>query len=151
MKIFYVTNRHPCSYNGTSKAKLKFKTDVQTEFRVKYAHLYQNLPEDNKTLKAHIVFLHQFKNIEDTPDADNLSKPLVDAFCGIIYKDDRQVISRKAEILKLQDFDFMTVDATDMPLEIYNDFQKYYLHKSKHIIFYEITEFLPSQIKIGEL
>lgn len=124
---------------------------MQTEFKVKYAHLYQNLPERKNTLKAHIVFLHQINNIHKAPDADNLSKPLVDAFCGIIYEDDRQVISRKAEILKLQDFNFMTVDATDMPLEIYNDFQNYYLHKSKHIIFYEITEFLPSQIKIGEL
>ena len=44
----------------------------------------------------------------------------------IIYEDDKQVIRRTADILKLKDFDFMTVDVTDMPIEIYDDFENFY-------------------------
>lgn len=149
MKVFYVTNRRHCSFNN-KPAKARFIADVQSEFGHKYAHLYSGLPIMDKTLKAHIVYIHQL-NEKDTPDADNLSKPLIDAFCGIIYNDDNQVISRKAEIMELKDFNFMTVDATDMPLEIINDFNDFYIHKEKHILYLGIADFLPSQIKIGEL
>lgn len=150
MKIFYVTNTEPCSYNTkNSKRKQVFKQTVRLEFNSKYSFLYSGLPIKNETLKAHVVLIHQFIP-GSTPDADNLSKPFIDAFCGIIYDDDKQIIRRTADILKLKDFDFMTVDATDMPIEIYDDFQNFYLKKEKTILFFEVAEFLSSQIRIGE-
>ena len=76
----------------------------------------------------------------------NKSKPTV----PIIYEDDKQVIRRTADILKLKDFDFMTVDATDMPIEIYDDFENFYLNNEKTILFFEVGEFSSSQIRIGE-
>lgn len=148
MKVFYVTNAKPCSYNNT-KRRAAFKTTVQSEFNTKYSTLYTGLPIKGTTLKAHVVFIHQLLPGE-TPDADNLSKPLVDAFCNIIYEDDKQVIRRTADILRLKDFDFMTVDATDMPMEIYDDFETFYSNREKSILFFEVGEFLSSQIKIGE-
>ena len=148
MKVFYVTNAEPCSYNNVKKRAV-FKNTVQSEFNTKYARLYTGLPINNKTLKAHVVCIHQLKPYH-TPDADNLSKPFIDAFCGIIYNDDRQVIRRTADILRLNDFDFMTVDATDMPIEIYDDFETFYSNRERSILFFEVGEFLSSQIKIGE-
>ena len=148
MKVFYVTNAEPCSYNNVKKRAV-FKNTVQSEFNTKYARLYTGLPINNKTLKAHVVCIHQLDPFH-TPDADNLSKPFIDAFCGIIYNDDRQVIRRTADILRLNDFDFMTVDATDMPIEIYDDFETFYSNRERSILFFEVGEFLSSQIKIGE-
>ena len=148
MKVFYVTNAEPCSYNNVKKRAV-FKNTVQSEFNTKYARLYTGLPINNKTLKAHVVCIHQL-DPSHTPDADNLSKPFIDAFCGIIYNDDRQVIRRTADILRLNDFDFMTVDATDMPIEIYDDFETFYSNRERSILFFEVGEFLSSQIKIGE-
>ena len=52
--------------------------------------------------------------------------------------------------MKLKDFDFMTVDATDMPIEIYDDFENFYLNNEKTILFFEVGEFSSSQIRIGE-
>ena len=150
MKVFYVTNTEPCSYNTKNKKKKQiFKATVQSEFSTKYSALYKGLPIKEKTLKAHVILIHQLIPGK-TPDADNLSKPFIDAFCGIIYDDDRQIIRRTADILKLKDFDFMMVDATDMPVEIYDDFEKFYLNKENTILFFEVGEFLSSQIKIGE-
>lgn len=148
MKVFYVTNAEPCSYNNT-KRRQAFKTNVQAEFNRKYSMLYTGLPIKEKTLKAHVILIHQLLP-GVTPDADNLSKPFIDAFCGIIYEDDKQVIRRTADILKLKDFDFMTVDATDMPIEIYDDFENFYLNNEKTILFFEVGEFSSSQIRIGE-
>lgn len=137
--------------DGTKNKKRKqaFKETVRSEFNNKYSILYTGLPIKGKTLKAHVVLIHQLIPGE-TPDADNLSKPFIDAFCGIIYEDDKQVIRRTADILKLKDFDFMTVDATDMPIEIYDDFETFYSNKERTILFFEVGEFLSSQIKIGE-
>lgn len=148
MKVFYVTNTKPCSYNN-HRMRARFKSQVQSEFTSKYAKLYSGLPISGTTLKAHVVLIHQLYP-EETPDADNLSKPFIDAFCGIIYNDDRQLIRRTADILKLSDFDFMTVDATDMPIEVYNDFETFYLNKEKTILFYEVGSFLSTEIRIGE-
>ena len=149
MKIFYVTNKKPRSHNR-SGSNIEYKTAIQTEFTQKYAHLYQGLPFTQQTLHTHLVYIHQLRP-GNTPDVDNLSKPIVDSFVGIIYQDDRLIIRRTADILSLKDFDFVTVDATDMPVDIYNDFNDFYLKKEPNILFYEVAEFSPSQIKIGEL
>ena len=149
MKIFYVTNKKPRSHNRNG-SNINYKTDIQTEFVQKYAHLYQGLPITQKTLQAHLVYIHQLRP-GNIPDVDNLSKPIVDSFTGIMYRDDSLIIRRTADILALKDFDFVTVDSTDMPVEIYNDFNNFYLKNEPHILFYEVSEFSPSQIKIGEL
>lgn len=149
MKVFFVTNRKPRSHNGRGSGDV-YKDNLKNDFLTKYAHLYQGLPISNKTLQAHVVFLHQFRK-GNIPDADNVSKPVVDAFSGVIYEDDNLIIRRTADILSLNDFDFVTVDATDMPDKIYDDFNNYYLNGEKNIIFYEVSEFSPSQIKIGEV
>lgn len=42
-----------------------------------------------------MVYIHQQRQ-GCIPDVDNLSKPIVDAFSGVIYEDDSQVIRRSA-------------------------------------------------------
>lgn len=128
----------------------KYKADIQDEFIQKYAHLYQDLPITQNTLQAHLVYIHQLRP-GNIPDIDNLSKPIVDSFIGIIYQDDSLILRRTADILTLKDFDFVTVDATDMPIEIYNDFNDFYLKNEPHILFFEVANFSSQQIKIGEL
>ncbi len=149
MNIYYVTNKQPKSHNksGSSQAN---KAVFAGEFQQKYAHLYVGLPISKKTLQSNIVYIHQLKQ-GCVPDVDNLSKPIVDAFCGVIYDDDKQIIRRSANIMELKDFDFVCVDATSMPYEIYEAFNNYYEAQETSILFFEVGEFDVSQIKIGEL
>ena len=149
MKVFYVTNKKPRSHNKNGSSD-SYKKGLQDEFQSKYAHLYQDLPIKNTTLQARIICIHQFQK-GCVPDVDNISKPIVDSFTGIIYEDDKLIIRRIADILERKDFKMMMFEATSMPLEIYQAFETYYSNNEKHIIFYEVTDFLPSQIKIGEL
>ena len=147
--IYYVTNKKPLSHNKSGSAE-KYKCKFREEFNDKYAHLYEELPIVNKTLKSNIVYIHQLRN-GCIPDVDNLSKPIVDTFTGVIYEDDKLIIKRSASIIALKDFDFVSVDATYMPVEIFEAFNNYYISKEENIIYFEVGEFDASQIKIGEL
>lgn len=149
MNIYYVTNKKPLSHNQKGKND-KYKEAFRNEFRLLYAHLYEGLPIKTKTLQSNIVYIHQLRQ-GCVPDVDNLSKPIVDAFTGVIYEDDKQIIRRSANIIELKDFDFVAVDATNMPVEILDAFENYYENKESNIIYFEVGEFDASQIRIGEL
>lgn len=83
MPIFYVTNKKPLSYNKKGPNE-KYKQEFRDEFTNKYSMLYQNLPIEKDKLQSCIVYIHQLKP-GCIPDVDNLSKPIVDSFSGIIY------------------------------------------------------------------
>lgn len=149
MNIYYVTNKKPLSHNQKGKND-QYKQSFRDEFVTTYAHLYTGLPIENKTLQSNIVYIHQLRK-GCIPDVDNLSKPIVDAFTGVMYEDDKQIIRRSANIIALKDFDFIAVDATNMPAEILDAFENYYENKETNIIYFEVGEFDASQIRIGEL
>lgn len=148
MPIYYVTNKRPLSHNKRGSDS-KYKQSFQDEFRDKYAKLYTGLPMENDKLQSCVVYIHQLRP-GNIPDVDNLSKPIVDAFTGVIYQDDCQIIKRGAIILELKDFDFVTVDATNMPLEVYEAFNTYYENREQHIILFEVDIVTLETIKIGE-
>lgn len=151
MSIYYVTNKKPLSHNKRGSND-RYKIEFQNEFNEKYAHLYTeySLPLSEGTLKSCIVYIHQCRP-GTIPDVDNLSKPIVDAFTGIIYEDDGLIVKRSAVILKLADFDFSTVDATDMPLEILEAFDEYYTNKEENIILFGVDTIELNTIKVGEI
>lgn len=149
MNIYYVTNKKPLSHNKKGKSD-QYKQAFRNEFATTYAHLYSGLPIRDKTLQSNIVYIHKLQR-GCIPDVDNLSKPIVDAFTGVMYEDDRQIIRRSANIIALKDFDFIAVDATNMPPEILAAFEEYYENKESNIIYFEVGEFDASQIRIGEL
>lgn len=148
MPIYYVTNKKPLSHNkgGSNKA---YKQTLRDEFAEKYASLYNDLPIQKDKLQSNIVYIHQVKS-ECIPDVDNLSKPIVDAFSGVMYRDDSQIIKRSASRLKRSEFQFVTIDATNIPAEIYNDLMEYYNNKETHIVFYEVDKISLDTIKVGE-
>ena len=149
MTVYYVTNKKPLSHNK-SASREKYKQSFRDEFNSKYAKLYNGLPIKNDRLQSIIVYIHQLKP-GHIPDVDNLSKPIVDAFSGVIYIDDRQIIKRSAIILELKDFDFITVDATNMPSEIFDDFITYREKNEENIVLFEVDEISLDTIKIGDL
>ena len=149
MSIFYVTNKKPLSHN-MKKSINYYKEQFCKEFNNKYARLYNDLPFKNEKLQSCIVYIHQLRK-GCIPDVDNLSKPIVDTFNGIMYLDDSQIIKRSAIILELKDFDFVTIDATHMPIEVYEDFMSYHNNKEQNIILFQVDKVSLENIRIGEL
>ena len=149
MPVFYVTNKKPLSHNKGGSCQ-EYKQAFRDEFNSKYAKLYSGLPYEKEKLQSSIVYIHQLKP-GCIPDVDNLSKPIVDTFTGVIYKDDSQIIKRTASIIELKDLDFVTVDATDMPSEIYEDLNTYLEENEENIVLFEVDQVILSKIKIGEI
>lgn len=148
MPIYYVTNKKPLSHNKGG-SKREYKQMLRDEFGTKYARLYNGLPIQKEILQSNIVYIHQVKD-ECMPDVDNLSKPIVDAFSGVMYRDDSQIIKRSALRLKRSEFQFVTIDATNMPAEIYDDLMEYYDNKETHIVLFEVDRVSLGTIKVGE-
>lgn len=150
MRVYYTTKKKPLSHNNCGK-KEAHKKQFRDEFNKKYKALYDDLPIEGKELRSAIYYLHKLPSGVFPPDVDNLSKPIVDSFNDVIYKDDSQIISRRASIMKLDDYDIMTFDATDVPKKVADDFLKYCKNKEEHIVFFAIDEMKPELIKVGEL
>ncbi len=106
---------------------------------------YPQIPiEDN--IYSKIIYIHQ-KKIDI--DVDNMSKPFVDAFKGIIYKDDNIINHRVCSRIWLKDFQSYEIDIFKLPDEIAEKFSNLIEEGAEHIVYYEIGEFSQSMIKIG--
>lgn len=150
MAIYYITNKKPPSHNKRG-AQAQNRIEFGNDFANRYGKLYTNLPLSEKNLQSLVLYIHHQLQKGTIPDVDNLSKPLVDAFSGIIYNDDKQIIKRTAIILELKDFDFVNVEATNMPYEIYNELSTYYYNKENHIILFKVDNIVLEGITIGEI
>lgn len=150
MAVYYITNKKPPSHNKNG-AQAHNKIVFGNDFVNNYGKLYPNLPLSENHLQSLILYIHHQLQKGNIPDVDNLSKPLVDAFSGIIYNDDRQIIKRTAIIMELKDFDFVNVDATNMPYEVYNALSTYYYNNENHIVFFKIDSIALEDITIGEI
>lgn len=88
-----VVTGHPVSVQGAGKSKAYWKARVATEA----AKAFPSILAD-RDLVITITFFHDKK---PRFDADNISKPICDALQGITYKDDRQLIERRARFRDL--------------------------------------------------
>ncbi len=150
MAVYYVTNKKPKSHNkGGSDPN--YKAAFQAEFQAKYSNLYVdlNLPfRKGINLKTNVTYIHKCQK-GCVPDIDNLSKPIVDAFTGVIYEDDSMVAVRQAQIIESKDFQFVTVDATEMPQQIFDDLNDYYSNGEEHIVLFGVDTMEISSIVVG--
>lgn len=147
--VYYVTKRKPQSYNDRGR-RPDYKKALSDEFKRSYARLYDGLPYEDADLKTRIVFFHHLHRGSFETDVDNLSKPIVDAFNGVIYKDDGMIVKRDAIKLKLDDFDVMTFEATNMPPKVYKNLFKYFNKKEEYIVLYMVDEIDIKSIKLEE-
>ena len=143
--VYFVTNAKPVSYNAASKTK--YEVQLREEFNNKYASSYSGLPTSDNNLKARVIYIHRL--INNIPDIDNLSKPIIDAFRTVIYKDDCLIAQRTANIMKLDDFDMAMVDATSMPINVLRDFNGFVTRREQHIVFFGVSTMDLNEIRIG--
>lgn len=145
--VYFVTNSKPASYNSANKTK--YEGQLRSEFDDKYSSCYSGLPTSETNLKARIIYIHRL--LSNIPDVDNLSKPIIDAFRSVIYKDDCLFAQRTANIIRYNDFDLTMVDATDLPQPVLDDFVDFVNKKEQHIVFFGVGNMNLSDIKIGQL
>ena len=68
-------------------------------------------------------------------DVDNMSKPFIDAFKGIIYPDDNIINHRICSKIKFDELELYKLQSDLLPVEIAEKLEKLITNKSPHIIY----------------
>ena len=128
-----------------SKGYQKYKQRLIEEFEL-YKSMYPELPlEEN--IYSKLIYIHSKKT---DIDVDNMSKPFVDAFRGIIYPDDNAINHRISSKIMLEDFQTYEISIDRISNEIAEKFNELLENGSEHIVYYEIGKFAKNMIYIGE-
>lgn len=83
--------------------------------------------------------IYYFRSVPHELDADNLSKPIIDALVGLAFADDALVELRHSGIVDLNRDDISGFDLTRMPDEILEDFMES-IGTEKHLIYVELGD-----------
>lgn len=142
--VFYVDNNKLQSHNDSGKNQ--YKRHHSERFKNRYKKLYSGIPTKENNLQTQLVYI---SNRYKSPDVDNLSKPIIDAFSGVIYEDDKQVIKREATLLELKDLEVVTIDFTNMPPKIVEDLDDYITEKEEYILLLTVNNVDYKNITIG--
>lgn len=148
--IYYTTNKKPSSKNNPNCAT---KIELAKDFGNNFKHLYSdiNLPLLNNVITYYLYVCGERSGNE--PDIDNLSKPLVDAFCckidtgngnylnnDCIYTDDKVVVKRIGVKIILKDYDPVCIDYSDIPHEVYKMFSNFINNNEKNIVLFKVSQ-----------
>ena len=82
-------------------------------------------------------------------DVDNLSKPIIDAFSGIIYVDDNSINHRICTKIKLEALDISELDLTCLPDEVMEKIIELFDNGCDDILYFEVGLFDSNMVKFG--
>ena len=142
MLACFVTNICPRSIQA--QGVQKYKKNLIEEFNNQRVS-FKGTPFSS-ALYSKIIYIHLAKT---DIDVDNLSKPLVDAFKGILYDDDIIINHRVCSKISYNDFIAYEINIESLPSEIIERFDGYLEEKSEHILYFEIGNFSESMVYIG--
>lgn len=130
MYAFICCDVQPVSVNA--RRNLAYQRRIQTAFQ----SYWPSIPLVDGELYAAVYYFH---NVPTQLDADNLSKPVIDALTNVLYSDDRLIKLRHSGIFDLRSGDANEIDLTKMPNNVINDFINK-LGESDHILYVEVGE-----------
>lgn len=132
------------SYNAKKKQRYMSRISESAKERItkKDLKVYLN---GSESLYARVYYFHR---INTEIDADNISKPIIDALRKIVYDDDKFVIKRIASIIDLS-YDYI-VDDNNISDELYDELITVLNDESEnHIIFVEVGSLDERRVRFG--
>jgi uncharacterized iron-regulated protein len=132
------------SYNAVNKTKRSYKEKLHELAIKKVAE--QSWPCSNyKNLYSRIYYFHRKQS---DVDADNLSKPILDALKSVVFSDDKQVIWR--DVVKISLYNEFIMEDVNLPEEVYAEFIGYLYDESVNdMIFIEVGELNRINLSFG--
>ncbi|MFD1676822.1 RusA family crossover junction endodeoxyribonuclease [Alicyclobacillus fodiniaquatilis] len=138
--ISFCTLRKAKSYNAGKKKLLRnyeqaIAADFQSTGQVGFGK--------SGNLYSRVYYFHREHQVAD---ADNISKPILDALTGHAYADDKQVIFRSAASLNMEEG--FVIDYTNLSSDLVADITNAVL-QGKSIIYIEVGAFSNDFIQFG--
>jgi len=133
----------PNSYNSnTGIKKIKYKSGIEASLR-NYHPAFTKMSAD---IYATIYY---FFNKDKYLDTDNISKPILDSLCGVLYGDDKQVRLRTAGSFDLTVGDFNMIDFSGLEGKIMADLVDAFMKEEEHIVYIECGAFNHTMFKFN--
>lgn len=124
----------PNSYNSnTGNKKIRYKADIENSLR----QYHPSCTIQNGEVYASIFY---FFNKDKNLDTDNISKPIIDSLCGVLFNDDKQVKIRTAGSFNLSVGDFNLIDFSGLDGQLVADLVDAFFNED-HIIYIECGTF----------
>ena len=140
--IYYIFWQRPRSYNGRSKRKsaADYRNERLQDFQRNFEGLYTGpiYRDEGVNVMVEILYFERIK-FQKT-DIDNISKPLIDAFRSVLYKDDEQVVRRIATKVNAYEYTGQSLDVTDFPPEIVALYNKWKKDGKEHITIMKVSD-----------
>jgi hypothetical protein len=92
--------------------------------------------------------VYYFHRVPSQQDADNISKPILDALEGLAYADDRLVKFRQAAMFDLLSDPLAELEISNLPGEVFSKFLEM-LDTEEHILYVELGRLSFKQIRFG--
>ena len=139
-----MSDQQPLSIQATPKKISRYKQRLKQEFE-DCMHLFSDLPIYQK-LYSKVIYIHSKSS---SIDVDNMSKPFIDTFKGIIYPDDNTINHRICSKISFDDFESYEFQLDLLPIEIFEKLDKLISNKSPHIIYFEVGLFSTEMVFFG--
>ena len=138
--IYYAFADRPLSHNQAGKTS-EYKDKIARDFMKNFASSYGPLPFSiGVDLETDILYIDGTKYKTQVTDIDNISKPLIDAFSGVIYNDDSQVVRRVATRLSTLSYSITALDFKGLPYSAFKVVDKAIKHKEDQIVIMRVKE-----------
>jgi Endodeoxyribonuclease RusA len=131
--------RQPLSMNA--KYKKTYQDEIKGIFRKQFPDVA--LVEDE--LYAAIYYFHKALGSQD---ADNITKPILDALKGAAYEDDKLIKLRQSAIIDVRSGAMGVIDLSRMPAELIKDFIEN-IDREDHSVYVEIGRLDYRQIQFS--
>jgi len=115
-----IVTAKPASYNSWRKKSRTSKATYTEKLRVAFEERYPELKTTPLTgdLYGIVYYFHRKEvHLEQTVDADNLSKPIWDSLGKFLYKDDRQIKLCFAGCIDLTKYNLNELEMEALPKE----------------------------------
>lgn len=140
--IYYIFCERPLSHNRShSGTKLTdYKNGLALDFHTNFENLYRQpfCRGSDTSVMTEILYFEGIRY--QKTDIDNLSKPIVDAFKGILYEDDGQVVRRTATKVNTFTYGIDFIDITDLPAKVVTLYNKWRRQGKEHITILKVSD-----------
>ena len=124
----------PNSYNSNiGNKKIRYKAKIENSLKQYYPHC----TVQNGEMYASVFY---FFNKDVNLDTDNISKPIIDSLCGVLFIDDKQVKVRTAGSFNLSIGDYSLIDFSGLEGDFVADLVDAFLNE-EHILYIECGAF----------
>ncbi len=140
MTFAMVVARRPVS--SGSRGRVKYQAALEQLARLHFAS--RELFDGN--LYIRIVWFH---SIERVGDVDNIIKPIIDAFKGVVYLDDESIVKCLSQkVYTKKDF---RITQAHLPSDIYEELIALLGSEEEHIFYVEVGQLTSHSVYFGPI